>query len=763
MTKALGNDYRRGSVYGTLFVVPGDSGDQLFQVWTLGIWHSFCILTSTTKGFLKLFIDGKIEVEINYSGFLRNSASNITLLNDARGKKIARTDLTDVNIWRGIKETSFIEKWSECEIDKEGDFLKWSTSEINLVDVIVENNDEPLKCRSENQIIVSQYVLELVKTIKFCKKLGGKVAVARDKSGLDRMIAAVNDYPECKGQFFAGYSDRDQEGNWTDINTGEPLTWEYWAPGEPDNHAKQDQDCAVYDPLIKQIKDKACKSKYCPICELELPKKFQLNGPKPKQYDTHFVMKNLSFFEGYMFNRIVRKDDTHWESVCIEDETIVPSRWNMTENEKFPIGRKSWTVNDRTYDGEIINISSKEYLFNIFIKQPGNFVCPSGEIIRSEMVCNKVNDCGDGYDEGMDICRELVQFHKSNIGVSHHSQSLDNINIKAFVSILEILDISQEKSTFTLYFWQRLQWFNPNVDFYFLQENYKSNDKYTAFFVERENRTWETVPIKMPCPTFMHLDGTPLTTFEEAVYVNRRTNATMDDDYFRMDTAKSSGEKYRGSENNYIKDSLHQAEFKCSFDNIKNYPFGFQNCSFEFLLTKTTAKLEVGDILYEGSNVVGQYMIDKCFLSCGKERGEKRCQDCDPMAPCIVTVRMSRNLFSVLISTFAPPFLMNVLNQASVYLKGDTKYDLIITVNVTIMMVLASIYLSVSGSLQSTPSIKPVELYLVFNLLYPFLVITVNVARQVQTYLNNSKINTALIPLNYILETGKFKEQSKGC
>ena len=46
MTKALGNDYRRGSVYGTLFVVPGESGDQLFEVWTLGIWHSFCILTS---------------------------------------------------------------------------------------------------------------------------------------------------------------------------------------------------------------------------------------------------------------------------------------------------------------------------------------------------------------------------------------------------------------------------------------------------------------------------------------------------------------------------------------------------------------------------------------------------------------------------------------------------------------------------------------------------------------------------------------------
>ena len=140
-----------------------------------------------------------------------------------------------------------------------------------------------------------------------------------------------------------------------------------------------------------------------------------------------------------------------------------------------------------------------------------------------------------------------------------------------------------------------------------------------------------------------------------------------------------------------------------------------------------------GVISYRGSIVVGQYVINEWYFSCREteEKDINECQHCKPIASCKVTVQMSRNLLSVIIITFAPPFLMNVLNQASVYLEGGTKYDLIITVNVTIMMVLASIYLSVSGSLQSTPTIKPVELYLVFNLLYPFMVISVNVARQV--------------------------------
>ena len=53
------------------------------------------------------------------------------------------------------------------------------------------------------------------------------------------------------------------------------------------------------------------------------------------------------------------------------------------------------------------------------------------------------------------------------------------------------------------------------------------------------------------------------------------------------------------------------------------------------------------------------------------------------------------------------------------------------TINITSMMVLASIYLSVSTSLPSTPTIKPVEIWLLFNLFYPFLVIIINILLQV--------------------------------
>ena len=93
---------------------------------------------------------------------------------------------------------------------------------------------------------------------------------------------------------------------------------------------------------------------------------------------------------------------------------------------------------------------------------------------------------------------------------------------------------------------------------------------------------------------------------------------------------------------------------------------------------------------------------------------------------------LSRKFLSMFMVTYLPTILMNLINQATSYLHGPGKYSLVITVNITCMMVLTSVYLSVSTSLPSTSNIKPVEVWLLFNLAYPFLVILVNVVIQVE-------------------------------
>ena len=57
---------------------------------------------------------------------------------------------------------------------------------------------------------------------------------------------------------------------------------------------------------------------------------------------------------------------------------------------------------------------------------------------------------------------------------------------------------------------------------------------------------------------------------------------------------------------------------------------------------------------------------------------------------------------------------------------------MVYTINITCMMVLASVYLAVSSSLPSTANIKPVEVWLLFNLTFPLSIILLNVLLQVE-------------------------------
>ena len=94
-----------------------------------------------------------------------------------------------------------------------------------------------------------------------------------------------------------------------------------------------------------------------------------------------------------------------------------------------------------------------------------------------------------------------------------------------------------------------------------------------------------------------------------------------------------------------------------------------------------------------------------------------------------VTVELGRDLYSILMITYLPTIVMNLINQATNYSKNN--YDLVMTVNITCMMVLASIYISVSSSLPITAAMKVIDYWLLFNLVYPAMVIIVNIFLQV--------------------------------
>ena len=60
---------------------------------------------------------------------------------------------------------------------------------------------------------------------------------------------------------------------------------------------------------------------------------------------------------------------------------------------------------------------------------------------------------------------------------------------------------------------------------------------------------------------------------------------------------------------------------------------------------------------------------------------------------------------------------------------------MVINVNITCLLALASVYMGVATSLPSTSNVKPVEYFLIYNLIYPFLTILLAVYIQVNILL----------------------------
>ena len=90
---------------------------------------------------------------------------------------------------------------------------------------------------------------------------------------------------------------------------------------------------------------------------------------------------------------------------------------------------------------------------------------------------------------------------------------------------------------------------------------------------------------------------------------------------------------------------------------------------------------------------MGQYFVE------GWSKNITNMQGSSTMQVLRIYVRFRQKFLSIFMVTYLPTILMNIINQATNYLSGESKYDLVITVNITSMMVLASIYLSVSNSL----------------------------------------------------------------
>ena len=473
--------------------------------------------------------------------------------------------------------------------------VSWESAQLNITGLNTDLVNREETCpgpQNSTEIMAFNIELGFYDSITFCQKIGGQMAVAVDRETLDLMNETFSEV--CGGkslsEFYSGFTDREVEGEWRDVNTGDLLTWNNWLEGEPDGG--EDFPCSMMTRWRHgdgRMDDTACARKSCPICRVKQRTKLQLTGVcSQSNIDRFYVLKSPSELLGMTFTKMIfSSKNNRWEIVDRNDKEKIFAFINQSE--EIPLGKQRWYFQNNSCEDHVLNLHRE-------VEKPGHFCCEDGSCIDSELVCNNFPDCQDGTDETN--CSLLVQpglgykNHLPSIGIEGGKKILLSIN--ATFTVLDIFEVNEDQSFIDILFKFKLEWFDKSLTFKFLKNSEKENtlDKISASKIWKPEIIFEVVK-------------TETKNNKEEISISKRALPTLAKDEIV--------EIYFGFENNLNLQQRNRKIFICTFDNT-NYPFGkAATCKVYFYLagvsnTLTDLKPRLID---EGPTAIGQYLIEK--------------------------------------------------------------------------------------------------------------------------------------------------------
>ena len=91
----------------------------------------------------------------------------------------------------------------------------------------------------------------------------------------------------------------------------------------------------------------------------------------------------------------------------------------------------------------------------------------------------------------------------------------------------------------------------------------------------------------------------------------------------------------------------------------------------------------------------------------------------------VMEVVLGRRLLGNFLTIFFPTILLNVIGHSTNFFKSFF-FEPVVTVNLTVLLVLVTMFISVSNSLPKTSYVKMVDIWLIFNLVLPFVEVLIH-------------------------------------
>merc|ERR1711971_823263 len=530
-----------------------------------------------------------------------------------------------------------------------------------------------------------------------CKFSGnGWITDIRNDEDLQRVSSLVRNASDLCPLIWLPLSDQRNGGIWENTNSNSVAKYLRWSEGQP--NGLRTQNHAVLDVKSLHFLDFFDEDNHCAYCTLSTNATLNLRGLCKDSYlDTTYVAVNIGkgFKLSGSFYTNIRYDEAE--------------RLWKAENEKYPsflatsdatrtsllIGQHTWSMfNDS-------KACSLDNTYTSVLKLTGcseeEFTCHRGSCVPMSERCDGKKDCPDGTDEA--DCKAFVQ----EIGYDRFiaPPSLDNgtkPQLHLTLELERITEINEKNGFFRCQLWLGRKWIDKRLSF----QNLKKESELNEINPEDRDTIWK------PWTAYKNIEDRSKyarTDLKQVWRVIPNSNFSFE----RADTSVLSNTYFFDGASNMISYEIgYTTEWLCDF-HMAWYPFDSQSCTMKFLQQEDSLVLVPETVEYIGGDLAQHFIrnITMCSIMLDGKQGVA------------VEVILGRPVFSSFLTVTLPTCMLMFLSQL-INMFTDQFLTMVIQVNLTVMLVLATFFIGISQSLPTTSYIKMIDIWMIFTMMYPF-------------------------------------------
>ncbi|KAA0193776.1 hypothetical protein HAZT_HAZT006108 [Hyalella azteca] len=374
---------------------------------------------------------------------------------------------------------------------------------------------------------------------------------------------------------------------------------------------------------------------------------------------------------------------------------------NDAENARVFTETVEWAGHCSNYLGSNY-FKGEKVLLTLSACSSGKYSCDDGSCIDLRQKCDLRVDCRDNSDEAGCSLLSIPTGYSTTIPPPPlvRSDPLP-VNISVYISSFPV--IKTEELSFEAHFNLLLTWQDSRLDFL----NLKKERSLNLLPSDDVTKIWT------PLIFFFNANGNLFSNLEKGSRIELIAGGSA-----RPGGPDKATEVniFSGSEGAVAMSQLYNAVYSCDFD-LLMFPFDAQDCSMIFTLTSAAANymlLRPDNITYIGRKDLIEYTISEFIeaeLIVENEFSQMK-----------LGVRFTRRSGFYILTLYIPTVLLAVIAYFSLFF-NPMGFESRISVALTSLLVLASLFTQTSNSLPKTSYFKLVDIWLFFSIVIIFMIV----------------------------------------